>query len=70
MNYPGMHKNSAKQIAKIDDFADELKESEVIAICASARIITGDMQSVSNVGLRRRNTAPHPFSSDITRLQA
>ena len=65
-----MHKNSTKQIAKMDDFADELKESEVIAICASARIITGDMQNVLNVGLRRRNTAAHPSSLHITQLQA
>jgi hypothetical protein len=57
-------------VLKIDDFADELKESEVIAICASARIITGDMQNVLNVGLRRRNTAAHPSRSHITQLQA
>ena len=70
VNYPGMHKNGQKQIAKIDDFADELKESEVIAVCASARIITGDMQNVLTVGLRRRNTAAHPSSATTTSLQA
>lgn len=70
VNYPGMHKNGQKQIAKIEDFADELKESEVIAVCASARIITGDMQNVLTVGLRRRNTAAHPSSATITPLQA
>jgi hypothetical protein len=70
VNYPGMHKNGQKQIAKMEDFADELKESEVIAICASARIITGDMQKVLNVGLHRRNTAAHPSSATITQVQA
>jgi hypothetical protein len=70
INYPGMHKNGQKEIAKMEDFADELKESEVIAICASARIITGDMQKVLNVGLQRRNTAAHPSGTTITPLQA
>ena len=70
VNYPGMHKNGAKQIAKIEDFADELKESEMIAICASARIITGDMQKVLNVGLSRRNSAAHPSGVVISQVQA
>jgi hypothetical protein len=70
LNYAGHHKNAPKQIAKMEDFADELKESEVIAICASARIVTGDMQKVLNVGLQRRNTAAHPSSATITPLQA
>ena len=70
LNFPGQHKNAKKQIAKMEDFADELKESEAIAICASARIVTGDMQKVLNVGLQKRNIAAHPSSATITRLQA
>ncbi len=70
LNYPGQHKNAQKHIAKIEDFADELKESEVIAICASAHIVTGDMQKVLNVGLQKRNIAAHPSSATITSLQA
>jgi len=70
LNYPGQHKNAQKQITKMEDFADELKEFEVIAICASARIVTGDMQKVLNVGLQRRNIAAHPSSATITSLQA
>lgn len=70
INYAGHHKNSPKQIAKMEDFADELKESEVIAICASARIITGDMQKVLSVGLNRRNSAAHPSSVVISQVQA
>lgn len=70
VNFAGHHKNGAKQIAKIEDFADELKESEVITICGSARIITGDMQNVLTVALRRRNTAAHPSNSAITQIQA
>ncbi len=70
LNYPGQHKNAQKQIAKMEDFADELKESEVIAICSSARIVTGDMQKVLNVGLQKRNTAAHPSSATVTPLQA
>lgn len=70
VNYPGHHRNGQKQIAKMEDFADELKESEVVAICASARIVTGDMQKVLAVGLQKRNTAAHPSSAVITPLQA
>lgn len=70
LNFAGMHKKGQKQIAKMEDFADELKESEVIAVCASARIVTGDMQNVLNVGLRRRNTAAHPSRAIVTSLQA
>jgi hypothetical protein len=70
LNYPGHHKNTQKQIAKTEDFADELKESEMIAICASARIVSGDMQKVLNIGLHRRNIAAHPSSATITPLQA
>jgi hypothetical protein len=69
LNYPGQHKNAQKRISKMEDFADELKESEVIAICASARIVTGDMQKVLNVGLQRRNIAAHPSGATITPLQ-
>jgi hypothetical protein len=69
LNFPGMHKKP-KQIAKMEDFADELKESEVITICGSARIITGDMQNVLTVGLKRRNTAAHPSGATITQTQA
>jgi hypothetical protein len=67
LNYRGQHKNAQKQIS---NFADELKEFEVIAICASARIVTGDMQKVLSVGLQRRNIAAHPSSATITPLQA
>lgn len=70
VNYPGMHKNGQKQIAKMEDFADELKEAEVIAICASARIITGDMQKVLASGLAKRNSAAHPSSIAINQVQA
>jgi hypothetical protein len=69
-NYPGHHKNAQKHIVKIEDFADDLKESEVITICASARIITGDLQKVLNIGLQRRNVAAHPSNATITSLQA
>jgi hypothetical protein len=70
INFPGMHKNSTKQIAKMEDFADELKESEMIAICSSARIITGDMQKALIAGLNKRNAAAHPSSTVISQVQA
>lgn len=70
INFPKMHKNSQLQIAKMEDFSDELKEAEVLTICASAHIITGDMQKVLTAGLGKRNSAAHPSGIVISQVQA
>ena len=36
-------KDGPKVISSMDDFNEELKESKVIEICNSAKIITGDI---------------------------
>ncbi len=36
IKYPSHHKKTPKIIAKMDDFSDQLKESEVIEVCNSA----------------------------------
>jgi hypothetical protein len=46
-------------VAKRDDFA-ELKESQVIEVCRSAGIISGNVQTILKEKLGRRNMAAHP----------
>jgi len=67
--YPGHHKRSPKSVATIDDFAQELKESELIEICRSAKIITKDVHRILTDKLGRRNSAAHPSSVRIEQLQ-
>jgi hypothetical protein len=69
IKYPGHHKNGAKTISKIDDFMQELKESEVIQICRDAGIITKDVYKIMDEKLGRRNSAAHPSSVSIGQLQ-
>jgi hypothetical protein len=68
--YQGHHKKGTKQIASMDDFTEELKESEVIEICNSAGIITKDMHRILTEKLGKRNSAAHPSSIKIEQLQA
>jgi hypothetical protein len=67
--YQGHHKKGVKQIASMDDFTEELKESEVIEICNSAGIITKDMHRILVEKLGKRNSAAHPSSVLICQLQ-
>lgn len=48
----------------------ELKESEVIEVCKSARIISGNLYKILREKLHRRNMAAHPSNVVISRLQA
>jgi hypothetical protein len=68
--YQGHHKKTVKTITKMEDFADELKESEVLEICNSARIISKDIHKILKAKLDRRNSAAHPSSVKIDQLQA
>jgi hypothetical protein len=67
--YQGHHKKRIKSIATIDDFAQELKESEVIEICNSAGILTKDVHRILVEKLGKRNSAAHPSSVKIGQLQ-
>ena len=67
---PGQHKNGQKHIVVMDDFMEELKESEVIAICKDEGIITKDIWKIMDEKLGRRNSAAHASSVSIDQLQA
>lgn len=68
LSYPGMHKKSLRVITKVDDFSDELKESEVLAICRDAGIINKNIYNVMDASLAKRNAAAHPNSVVIDQL--
>jgi hypothetical protein len=68
--YQGHHKKSVKTISKMEDFSDQLKESEVLEICNSGGIISKDIHKILKAKLDRRNSAAHPSSVKIDQLQA
>lgn len=57
-------------IKKYDDFADQMSEREVIEVCNSASIITGDMYKVYVEKLGKRNSVAHPSTIRVTQVQA
>lgn len=57
-------------IQKYDDFGDEISEREVIEVCNSAGIISGDLHKILVKHLGTRNSAAHPSSVRIGQLQA
>lgn len=57
-------------IKKYDDFGDEMSEREVIEVCNSAGIVTGDMFKVYVEKLGKRNSAAHPSTTHMTQVQA
>lgn len=63
-------KKAALQVAKYDDFLDELKEREVVDICATAGLTSGGITKILREKLDRRNTAAHPSGSTIVQSQA
>lgn len=69
LKHPAHHKNGTKAIATIDDFMQELKESEVIAICRDAGIVTKDVYKILDEKLGKRNSAAHPSSVSIGQVQ-
>jgi hypothetical protein len=69
VSYPGHHKNKLRAIASMDDFNDELKESETMLIARDAGIITKNIYNIMHAALGRRNAAAHPSSVIIDQLQ-
>jgi hypothetical protein len=57
-------------IKSYNDFGDEMSEREVIEVCNSAGIITGDMHKVYVEKLGKRNSAAHPSTTHMTQVQA
>lgn len=60
----------AQTIKSYDDFAVDLKESEVIDICKREQIITGDLSKILAEKLGKRNSAAHPSRIHISQVQA
>jgi hypothetical protein len=67
--YPKHHKDGVKAIAQVTDFGEELRESEVLEICKSAKIVTNDVYKILQEKLGRRNSAAHPSDVTITQVQ-
>jgi hypothetical protein len=63
-------KRSTVTIGKKDDFGDEFKDFEVIELCGTAGIVTGNMKKILNEKLARRNLAAHPSLVEILQYQA
>ncbi len=61
-------KAKVSSIKDFDDFSI-LKESELIQVAKSAGIITNDVYKILNQKLGRRNSAAHPSTIIISRLQ-
>lgn len=57
------------QISCVDDF-DEFKESEVIAVCRTARLLSKNTVDILDAKLTRRNIAAHPSTVTISQAQA
>jgi hypothetical protein len=67
--YPQDKKKVGLVITKRMEF-NELKEFDVIAVCAKGSLISDDLKKVLNEKLVRRNIAAHPSLVEITRAQA
>jgi hypothetical protein len=61
-------KAKAAPIANYDDFAVDLKESEILKIAKAANAINNDIFNVMEPKLARRNSAAHPSSVEIKQL--
>lgn len=56
-------------ISTRDDF-EEFKESEVIAVCRTARLLGKNVVEILESKLKRRNTVAHPSTIVVTQAQA
>jgi hypothetical protein len=71
VRYPKKWKVTDLPAIKVyEDFSEEMAEREVIEVCNSAGIITGDMYKVYVEKLGKRNTAAHPSTMQVTQVQA
>ena len=68
--YQGHHSKAIQTIGSMDDFAEKLKESQVIEICNSAGVFNSDIHRILVEKLGRRNSAAHPSNVAIGQLQA
>jgi hypothetical protein len=69
VSFPGMHKHKTKAITEFDDFAEELKEQQVLEICRDAGIIGKNIYNIMHAALAKRNAAAHPNAVVIDQIQ-
>jgi hypothetical protein len=71
VTFPGMHKGNkgVKAISVFDDFAEELKEQQVLEICRDAGIIGKNIFNIMHAALGKRNAAAHPNAVVIDQVQ-
>jgi hypothetical protein len=62
-------KKASLTITSYNDF-EELKESEVIEICNTAGLVSGNIARILREKLGKRNTAAHPSSAVLVQSQA
>lgn len=63
-------KKAAITITSHDDFTEEFKESEVIEICSTASLLSGNVIRILREKLGKRNTAAHPSTVTVVQSQA
>jgi hypothetical protein len=71
VSFPGMHKGNrgVKTIVAFDDFAEELKEQQVLEICRDAGIVGRNIFNIMHAALGKRNAAAHPNAVVIDQIQ-
>lgn len=57
-------------MTKKEHFGDEFKEFEVIEVCGTAGLLTGNIKKILNEKLNRRNMAAHPSLVEMGQPQA
>jgi hypothetical protein len=63
-------KRAGVTISKKDEFGEKFKEFEVIELCGTAGIVTGNMKKILNEKLTKRNLAAHPSLVELSQYQA
>jgi hypothetical protein len=66
---PSRFPKKKNTISTRDDF-EEFKESEVIAVCRTARLLGKNIVEILEAKLKRRNTVAHPSTIVVTQAQA
>lgn len=71
---PKKFQNSPKKAAIVinqyDDFADDLKEFEIIELCKGANLLNDNLVRTLKEKLGKRNTAAHPSTMVVVQSQA
>jgi hypothetical protein len=63
-------KKASITITRYDDFADDLKEFEIIELCKNASLLNDNLVRTLKEKLGKRNTAAHPSTMVVVQSQA